>query len=141
MQVRDTACQPLILMHDLGNCVPFTLDAHRGSVMLLQYMILDHRSNILSLYRLVDIRRVFLVDFCRLVSLTVTCLTIVLFGFDLLICQSWYTRSRRPIVFLINIIVRSINKQGLVGHISIKRGQISHGDENISILTLTTARA
>ena len=27
-------CQPLVLMYDLGNCVPFTLDAHRGSVML-----------------------------------------------------------------------------------------------------------
>ena len=120
-------CQPLVLMYDLGNCVPFTLDAHRDSVMLLRYMILDHRSNILSLYRSVDIRRVFLVDFCRLVSLTVTCLITVLFGFDLLICQSWYTRSCRPIVFLINIIVRSIDKQGLVGHIAIKRGQISHG--------------
>ena len=65
MQMRDTVCQPLALMYDLGttNCVPFTLDAHRGSVMLLQYMILDHRSNILSLYRLVDIRRVFSLRF------------------------------------------------------------------------------
>ena len=82
--------------------------------MLLRYMILHLSSKILSLYRLVGLRRVFLVDFCRLVSLTVTGLTTVFSGFDLLICQSWCTRPRRLIVFLINITVRSYRLAGPV---------------------------
>ena len=101
--------------------------------MLIRYMILDRWSKTLSLYRLVDIRRGFPVDFCRLVSLTVTGLTTVFFGFDLLFVS---LGIRDLAVRFIYKYYRTFNRQpGLVGRISIERGQSSHGNENISILT------
>ena len=52
-----------------------------------------------------------------------------------------FCRYRNSIQVIYFQISGSIDKQGLVGHIAIKRRQISHGDKNISISTLTSARA
>ena len=111
-------------------------DAYRGSVMLIRYMILDRWSKTLSLYRLVDIRiRGFPRRFLSTCFSDGNRFDHRFFFLDLICYLSVLVYEISPSVLFINITVHSIDKPGLVGRISIERGQIIHGNENISILT------